>query len=195
MLGNPHAVDDGGGFRGTKNFRGLDDIFRRNAGNLRAFFRRIFRYDFLKFLEPFGSLIDESRIMPIPLQDHVHHAVEQRHIGPQVLAHIKVCVRGQLNFSGIGDHQLGAFLFGPVNSGGHQRMARCGIGANYKDAFGILDLIDGIGHGATSKRCGKTCHSGGVSETRAMVHIVGSHRGPGKFLEEIILLVGDLGGS
>ena len=123
----------------------------------------------------------------------MHHAVQECHVGAQFLTHVKVGLGHQLNFSRIGDHQFGTFLFGPENPGRHQGMARRGIASDHKNTFRILYFVDGIGHGTTSERCGKTCHSGGVSKPGAVVHVIGPHRGASKFLKQIILLIGDLG--
>jgi hypothetical protein len=43
--------------------------------------------------------------------------------------------------------------------------------------------MDGISHGAAAKRDGQTGHRGSVSETGAMVNIIGTYRHPHKFLE------------
>jgi hypothetical protein len=68
-----------------------------------------------------------------------------------------------------------------------------GIGSDDKNATGILDFRNGIGHGPTTEGGGKTCHRRGMSETGAVIHVIGADHGPGKFLGQIIFFVGDFG--
>ena len=70
-----------------------------------------------------------------------------------------------------------------------------GIGANYEDTAGIGQLRQRVGHGAGTKSRGQTDHGGAVSETGAVIDVVGADGGPGKFLDQVVLFVGDLGGS
>ncbi len=44
-------------------------------------------------------------------------------------------------------------------------------------------------------KAGKTCHSGGMSETGAVIHIVGADHRPGELLQQIVFLVGAARGS
>ena len=104
-----------------------------------------------------------------------------------------ICHHGELYFPGIGHYKLCSLLFGPKDAGGHKGMGRGGIGTDDKDAVCLFQFGNGIGHGSTSKGCGKTCHSRGVSETGAVIHAVCAHPGPGKFLHQIVFLIGDLG--
>ena len=64
-----------------------------------------------------------------------------------------------------------------------------------KDTGRILNFGDGVGHGATSKCCGKTCHCGRMSEPGAVIHIVGPDHCSCKFLNQVILFIGNFCGS
>ena len=68
-----------------------------------------------------------------------------------------------------------------------------GIGAGDQNDIGLFNTIDGIGHGTAAKRCGQTGHSGRMSETGAVIDAVGFKHRPGKFLGNVIFLVGDSG--
>ena len=61
--------------------------------------------------------------------------------------------------------------------------------------FASFPFINGIGHGATTECCPQTGDSNGVSETGAMVHIIGAQSRSGQFLCQIVLLIGNSGGS
>ena len=105
---------------------------------------------------------------------------------------MNICHGSQLNSAGIGHYQFCPILFCPEDPCGHKGMGRGGIGTDHKDAVGIFQFSNGVSHGSTPKGCGKTCHGGGVSEPGAVIHVVGSHCGPRKFLEEVIFLIGNL---
>ena len=66
-----------------------------------------------------------------------------------------------------------------------------GVGAGDQDDLRLFDVPDGVGHGTASERCGQTGHSGRVSETRAVIDIVGSDHRPCEFLGKVVFLVGD----
>ena len=68
-----------------------------------------------------------------------------------------------------------------------------GVGAGDQDDVGLLDIGDGVGHRATSERCGQTGHGGAVSETGAVIDVVGLEHRPGEFLGDVVFLVGDPG--
>ena len=68
-----------------------------------------------------------------------------------------------------------------------------GVGANSQDTGGITNFTDGVGHCPAAEGCGQTGHGGGMSETGTVVNIVGAQHRPGKFLDDIVVLVGALG--
>jgi len=106
---------------------------------------------------------------------------------------MNICKTGQLNISGVSHNELGTLFFGPENATGNKRMAFCCIRTDNKNTCSILDFRNGISHGSTSKRCGQTDHSRGMSETGTMVDIVGANHRPGKFLNQVILFIGNFG--
>jgi len=161
-----------------------------NTGNGPDFFRRIVPHRLLQFLETFGLRPDIGLIVPMVFQDEVHHAVEQGHVASQAMGHGHIRESGELNMPGIGHDQRGPPFFCPEDVPGNQGMARRGVAADHKDADGVFDFFDGIGHGSASECCGKTCHSGGVSESGAVVHVIGAYGRTGKFLGQVIFLVG-----
>jgi len=80
----------------------------------------------------------------------------------------------------------------PQDTSGYQGVTGRCVGPDDKNTAGILDFRNRVGHGTTTERGGKTCHRGGMSETGAMIHVIGSDYGTSKFLGQIIFFIGDL---
>ena len=79
------------------------------------------------------------------------------------------------------------------NFNGDYGMSLRGVRANDKYAVSVSDFSDGVGHGAAAECCDQTGHGRRMSETGAMVDIVGADNGPGKFLHQVVFFVGAFG--
>ena len=71
----------------------------------------------------------------------------------------------------------------------NHRMSRCGVGANGQNRSSTAKFIDRVGHRSTAECGGQTGHSGSMSETCAMIDIVGSHYGSCELLKKIVFLI------
>ena len=97
--------------------------------------------------------------MPVVLDDHMHHAVEQSNVGSQALVNGEIGKLSELDIPGIGNDQLGPVLLCLDDPVGDQGMACGGVGPDDKDNFGVgFKLGNGVCHGSASKSSGKTCH-------------------------------------
>jgi len=67
------------------------------------------------------------------------------------------------------------------------------VGSGDQNGIGFFNTTNRIGHGTASECCGQTGHSGRMSETCAVIDIVGFKHRPGKFLGDVIFLIGDTG--
>ena len=97
---------------------------------------------------------------------------------------------------GVDDDQV--FIFQarrPLDAGRNHRMVFVGVGADYQDAIGIFQFGDGIGHSSGTERRGQPGHGGAVSETGAVIDVVGADRGAHQFLHQVIFFVGGPGRS
>ena len=70
-----------------------------------------------------------------------------------------------------------------------------GVGSGYQDNVRGFDIGNGVCHGAGSECCGQTGHGGAVSETGAMIDVVGFEHRPHELLDHIIVFVGHPGGG
>ena len=73
-------------------------------------------------------------------------------------------------------------------------MVLSSVGPDHEKATHILDFINGISHCSAAERGHQTGDRGGVSETGAVVDIVGTNHHPSKLLHEVIFLIGALSG-
>ena len=129
------------------------------------------------------------------IEDDAHQSVDPGDIGPRPLAQPDGGQRGQFDPAGVGNDQPGPFFQCPFNGRPDDRVVFRGVRSGDQDNLGLLDLRDGIGHGATAERRGQTGHGGAVSEPGAVIDVVGFKCGPGEFLHQIVLFVGRPGGS
>ena len=104
-----------------------------------------------------------------------------------------VCIAGKLNISRVCHNQFAPLFLGPHDTPCNQGMTGRGIGADDKNAAGILDFSNGVGHGTTPERGGQPGHRGRVSETGTVIHVIGADHCTGKFLRQIVFFIGDLG--
>ena len=111
------------------------------------------------------------------------NAVDPGHIGAQVgpqpvMGELVILIRrGSTTIS-----LWPAEFDGPFDKAGDHRMVLGGVGAGDQDHIGVFDIGDGVRHCATSESCGQTGHGGAMSETGAMVDVVGFKHRPGEFL-------------
>ena len=106
----------------------------------------------------------------------------------------QVSIIDKLNFPGIGDNELAAFAYSFLYFQPNYGVSFGGIGANGEDTGGVTNLKDGVSHCPASECCDQTGHGGGMSETGAVIHIVMAEHCAGEFLDDIVVLVGALGG-
>jgi hypothetical protein len=99
----------------------------------------------------------------------------------------------QVNITRVRDDEPCAPVFGAQDPPGHQGMTGRGIGADDENTAGVFDFGNCVCHGTTAECGGQTGHRRGMSETGAVVHIIGADDGAGKLLRNIIFLVGDFG--
>ena len=83
---------------------------------------------------------------------------------------------------------------GPLHPIADHGMILGGVGAGNQNEVGFLDTVDGVGHCPAPNAAARPATVELVSETGAMIHIVGAHP-PGKFLGHIVFFVGKAGGG
>jgi hypothetical protein len=71
-------------------------------------------------------------------------------------------------------------------SRGH-RVIFVGVRANDQDTISLLQLREGIGHRPGAIGGGQTGHRGAVSETGAVIHMIGTYTCAQEFLHEVVL--------
>ena len=74
-------------------------------------------------------------------------------------------------------------------------MAFGSVGADDEKEVGFFKISNRVAHGTVAESGGRTGHCRGMSETGTMVYVIGTDNSPGEFLDQIIFLVGELGGA
>ncbi len=71
----------------------------------------------------------------------------------------------------------------------HYGMVLCRVAAGEQNDTRFFYFFHRIGHRSTTKCSGQTGHSRGVSESRAMIHIIGPDHSAHKFLYDVVFLI------
>ena len=67
------------------------------------------------------------------------------------------------------------------------------VGPGDQNGIGFFDAADGIGHCSASERGGQTGHRRAVSETGAVIDIIGLQYSPAEFIGQVVFLIADPG--
>ncbi len=68
-------------------------------------------------------------------------------------------------------------------------MAFCRIGADDKYDIRVVHVIHGIAHRPASERLYGGCNGGGMTQTGAVIYVIGSDDCAGKLLDHIVVFV------
>ena len=124
----------------------------------------------------------------------MHHTVNPGDIGAQMGSNMQIGKVGDFDSSRIQDNKFCTFeRYRPFYKGGQYRMIFSGIGSDNQNQIRLFNILDGVCHCATSESCGQTGHGGRMSETGAVIDIIGLKYRPYEFLGDIILFVGHPG--
>ncbi len=69
------------------------------------------------------------------------------------------------------------------------------VRAGDQEDIGFHNVPNGVGHRSRANGRGQTGHAAAVSETGAVVDIIGANDRPGQFLEQVVFFVGAFGGG
>ena len=112
MLGDAHGVVDTGLVCLGVHPGGLFQILRINAADPGNYFRRILLHHFHQLGIAFGAFVNVLLILQAFGNDHVHHAVEQGHIGAGLDLQEHIGLAAQRDAAGFGHDDLRTLLMG-----------------------------------------------------------------------------------
>ena len=192
VLGDAEGVVDGAEFGGAIPEGRLLDI----GGGDFADFRGPLGGEFLEvgfeLFELGAALGDEFLILKSFADDDVGHREEEGDIRSDADGEVKMREFCEAGFAGVGDDEFGTFGEGFFEAGGGDGVALGHVGADGEDGIGLVHVLEGVGHGASSDLSGQTGHGGSVSSTTAVVDMVGSKPGSYKLLHGV---GGSVGGA
>ena len=188
-LGDPHAPEDNGALRACVLARhGADGVGVDAANILHGFGLEVLDV-VLEILEAFGVRFHVLTIVEGLFDDDVEHGVQQRHIGSRIeLQHVRG-VALELLAARIHDDE-GLRLGGLLEEGRRHRMIFRRVAAGNDDDIGVLAGGKGRRHGTGADALQQRYHRRGVTEARAVVHVVGAEARAHQLLHQIRLFVG-----
>ena len=144
----------------------------------------------LQALEILGKGLEVLNVVKPFLDDHMHDGVEQRHVARRLeLQHVAGVFAHRLA-ARINDDELGAAFCRLLEEGRGDGMVFGRIGADDHDNVGVLDLVEGRGHGAGADALDQCRDRRGMTQPRAVIDIVVAKAGADQLLEQIGLFVG-----
>ena len=137
MLGDTHRVEDRGLAGCSKPLCRSDDVFCGNTGDLRDVLRAvgILHHDLFDLLEILGPVLDEVLVLPAVLEDLVHEAVQECHIGTGVELQVQVGLLPCRREPRVGVDDLCAIRLCLHNAAPDQRVLLERVGADNKEAL------------------------------------------------------------
>ena len=121
------------------------------------------------------------------------HGIDQGHIGVGIKAQAAPGMARQIGPARIGNDNLQTAPGRILHPTRRHGMIAGGIGANHQNQLGMLDVAHLVADGTRAQSFQQSRHAGGVAQTRAVVHIVGTKTGAHQFLEQIGFLIAALG--
>jgi hypothetical protein len=140
VLGDAHRVDDRGALGRGESARRHPDLFGGHAGDLLDELRCVLGEHRGERIELLGALGDERLVVQPFGDDHVHKAVEERHIGARLELQVVVGAARHVDPPGVGDDQrgAGAHRLLEMDRGDRVRLAR--VGADDQDRLRRLEI-------------------------------------------------------
>ena len=195
-LGDTHAPQDGGGFGAGVHPGAGADLLGANPGDRFHRLRRIAFNDFAILLEALGTAGDEGFIVQILFNNHVANGVEQRDIRAVLQRNVHVGDARGFNFARVADDDFRPVAFGVNDVIRHDRVGIRRVITEDKHQIGVINLRDGITHGAVTDRLVQTCNRRAVSDASAAVDVIGTNNGAREFLHHIVgFITGAAGGA
>src|SRR3974390_3471141 len=169
--------------------RDLAQRVGRDAPDGRHLLRREIFHVLSQLVEAFNVGLDVLLVVKLLADDDIEHRVKHRHVGAVLeLQHAPgVAVQGLP--ARIHHDQLGAALRRLLEIGGGNRVVLGRVGADDDNNVGILHLVEAGRHGSRSDAFEQSCDRRGMTESCAVIDIVGAESGTHELLEEISFLV------
>ena len=194
MLGDAQAVDDGRLLCPGIHPCCFPQHIRVDVADLPHLLRGIIPEDVPELFKAFRVLFDILRIGQSLLHHHVHHAVCEGHVGAGADLQVNVGVLRQGYLPGINDDQPGSILHGLPYLHAHHRVSLLGVRAHQKNAVHIMGyVIDRVGHGAGTQGFCQSRHACGVTDSGAVIRVVGPEAGTDHLLDQVNVFVGRTG--
>ena len=196
VLGDTHAPKDQHAPGLSDHSGDALDLFYGNAADRGHLVRCIMlQHDRAEIIEPFGAGGDECLIDQIFAYQHVHHCVVKRDVRAGAKTNEMVSELDQWMLADIDDNQLGAAFGRLFDKRRRDRMiGRC-VGARDERHFALRHVGEDIGHRPRSNRLHERRDRRGVTETGAMIDVIGSPPGANQLLEQIGFFIRTLGRS
>ena len=198
MLRHTHAPDKTRSAKGRACVepRGLPNILHRATGQASRLFDGGAHDDLSPLLEALGTLRNEGSVGEALLQENPRHGVEQSDVGAGIGSEPDVGVVTHLDALGVDDDELGPSLnHGPTHACRCHRVVGVGVGSGDDETPGLFVIRIGVAGRAAAQGHEHGLYRWRVTQTGAVIDIVGLHDQPGELLLDVAVLVRGLRGA
>ena len=194
MLGDAQTVDDGRLLCPGIHPCCFPQHIRVDVADLPHLLRGIIPEDVPELFKAFRVFFDILQVGQPLLHHHVHHAVREGNVGAGADFQVNVGVLRQGYLPGINDDQPGSILHGLPYLHAHHRVCLLRVGTHQKNAVhAVGNVIDRVGHGAGTQGFCQSRHACGVTDSGAVIRVVGPEAGTDHLLDEVNVFVGRSG--
>ena len=189
MLRDAHAPEDDRGFGRGISPRDLPDTRRLNAADRRDRLRAVFEHSLFQGLKAMRVRVNKSLIVQLFADYGVHHRVQQQHIraGPKLRQIIVVQIH--LGAVGFDQDQPAAALHGILHKGRGDRVIIIRARADHDDHLRVRAVGDLVGDRRRADGLQQGGHGRGVTQARAMIHIIAAKPDAHQLLHQIRLFI------
>lgn len=124
------------------------------------------------------------------------NGVEQRDVRAVLQRNVHIGDARGFNFARVADDNFRPVAFSVNDVIRHDRVGIRRVVTEDKHQIGVINLRDGITHGAVTDRLVQTCNRRAVSDASAAVDVIGTNNGAREFLHHIVgFITGAAGGA
>ncbi len=171
MLGYAHGVEERGSWGPGIDPCGPGDLSSGNARQLRSLRQGIAAEVFRERFEALGPPLYELLVCEPLIHDHLHHPPQEVDVGSGLDPQVEIRHPGGGRDPRIGDDHLRPALLRLPYPAGDYGMSLGEVGAYGKDASGVFEVSEVVGHGSRPQDRAQADDGRRMAETGAVVYV------------------------
>ena len=193
VLAHAHAPQDHGAFGLGKLARYFAQCGGRYAANGRHGLRAVALDAVPQGFKVAGPVPNKGLVCQSFFNDGMNQCVEHGHVGVRLELQLAPGVLAQVGAPGVGYDNFGTSFSRVFHPRGGHGMVVGGVGADHKNDFRVLHIVDLVAYCGRSHALQQRGHAGGMAQAGAVVDVVGAKAGAHQLLEQVGFFVAAFG--